>query len=153
MQTALGQSLIQARGQLGSEQAREVAGVQKSLADIGLQRTQSITSLADQLQAANLREREFNLQQQQMERQFELEKQKIALSRAQANSSSAVNALISKIGQQSGLGGNITFEDIVEYLSEFQNSGGALRGGGNVRFGQNTPLDINAARSSGGLRF
>lgn len=151
-QTSLGQSLLQARGQLGSEQAREVAGVRKSLADIGLQRTQSISSLADLLQTRSLREREFKLQQMQADRQFQLEKQKIALARTQANSSSAINGLISKIGKNSGLGGNITFDDIVEFLSEFR-EGGGLTGGGKVKFGQNAPLNLNAAKSSGGLRF
>lgn len=153
LQTSLGQSLLQAKGQLGSEQAREVAGVQKSLADIGLQRTQSITSLADQLQAANLREREFILRKREQERAFQLEKQRIALSRAQANTSSAVNALISKIGKSSGLGGNITFDDIVEYLSEFQKGGGFTAGGKSVKFGTNPALNLQAAQQSGGLRF
>ena len=149
LQTALSKTLLQQRAQLGFQQGQDVAGVNKSLADIGLQRTQSISSLADLLQTGSLKERDFRLQQLQAQRAFELDKQRIALQRSQANSSSAIDALIKKIGKTSGLGGGITFEDIVEFLTEYK----GLAGAQGVKFGKNPALDLKQAKASGGLRF
>lgn len=85
LQTALGQSLLQQRGQLGAQQARDIAGVQGSLADIGLERARSIYDLASSLQGGDLEERRFKFQKQQTLREFNLDKQ-LALLRASGGS-------------------------------------------------------------------
>lgn len=64
LQTALGQALLGQRGQLEAQRAEQIGGVNKSLADIGLAKTQGIFSLADVLQQADLREREFQMSQE-----------------------------------------------------------------------------------------
>jgi hypothetical protein len=65
LQTQLGAALLAERGKLESQRAGDIAGVNKSLADIGLQRQQSISQLADALQSRDLQERQFQLQRQQ----------------------------------------------------------------------------------------
>jgi len=95
LQTQLGAALLAQRGQLESQRAGDVANVNKSLADIGLQRSQSISSLADALQARDLQERQFQLQQQQAEREYQLSVQKMqqeAAARASSNASSKPSA-------------------------------------------------------------
>lgn len=77
LQTQLGAALLAERGKLESQRAGDIAGVQKSLADIGLQRNQGIASLADALQQRDLQERQFQLQQQQADRQFQLDQQRL----------------------------------------------------------------------------
>lgn len=75
LQTALGQSILQQQGQLGAQQAKELAGINTQLGDLGLQRAQGINSLADTLYQRDLKEREFQMQQQQAERDYQMKLQ------------------------------------------------------------------------------
>lgn len=99
LQTALGQSMLQARGQLGAQQAGELAKIRTQLGDLGLQRAQAIQSLADTLYQRDLKERQFQMEQQKMEREFQLKQQEIAASRAasRATQQGAPKALVSSI--------------------------------------------------------
>lgn len=90
LQTQLGAAILGQRGKLESQRAGDIAGVNKSLADIGLTRAQSISQLADALQSRDLQERDFTFKQQQAERQFQLDQQRIkAESAARAASNNA----------------------------------------------------------------
>lgn len=62
LQTQLGQALLAERGKLEAGRAGDIADVQSDLSQIGLQRAQSVTGLADALQQQSLREREFKMQ-------------------------------------------------------------------------------------------
>lgn len=89
LQTQLGAALLGQRGKLESQRAGDIAGVNKSLADIGLTRAQSISQLADALQSRDLQERDFTFKQQQAERQFQLDQQRIQAENAARSANSA----------------------------------------------------------------
>jgi hypothetical protein len=101
LQTQLGAVLLGERGKLESQRAGDVAGVNKSLADIGLTRAQSISSLADALQSRDLQERDFTLKQQQAERDFQLSQQRLQAETAASRASSGqrdVSGIVNNIG-------------------------------------------------------
>lgn len=77
LQTQLGATLLGERGKLESQRAGDIANVNKSLADIGLQRTSAVSQLADALQQSDLRERQFQMQQQQAQQQYQLDQQRL----------------------------------------------------------------------------
>ena len=88
LQTSLGQSMIQAKGQLGAQQAGELAKINMQLGELGLQKTQGIQSLANSLYDRDMKERQFQMQQEQQrqqqamaEREFQM---KVQLARQQA---------------------------------------------------------------------
>lgn len=91
-QQQLGAALLAERGKLESQRAGDVAGVNKSLADIGLARVTSISDLADSLQARDLQEREYQLKQIQAEREFQLGQQKLQAEIAAAQQKSAASS-------------------------------------------------------------
>lgn len=91
LQTALGQSMLQARGQLGAQQAGELAKIRTQLGDLGLQRAQAIQSLADTLYQRDLKERQFQMEQQAREREFQLRQQEIAAARARSGGGGAAS--------------------------------------------------------------
>lgn len=64
LQAAISQGLIGRMGELGLQQARDISGIQSNIANLGIERLRTITSLADALQAQDLREREFAMRQQ-----------------------------------------------------------------------------------------
>lgn len=82
MQTALGQSLLQERGKLGAQQAQDIAGIQTKLGDLNIQKAQGIQGLADTLYSRDLKERQFQMEQQQAERNYQLKIQEINASKA-----------------------------------------------------------------------
>lgn len=87
---------------MGARQAQDVAGVNKSLADISLNRASSISDLAKQLQNIDLQEREFSLKRQQAERDYQLAVQ-ASRSKASAGSRPTAtqqkNAAFAELGQ------------------------------------------------------
>lgn len=60
----IGAALQEGLGRLRAQQAGDIAGVNERLGNLRIQKTSAITSLADALQAADLREREFQMAQQ-----------------------------------------------------------------------------------------
>lgn len=92
LQTQLGAALLAERGKLESQRASDIANVNKSLSDIGLARTQSISQLADTLQQRDLQERQFQLQQQQADREFQLGQQRLQAEIAAAQQKSAASS-------------------------------------------------------------
>jgi len=91
LQSQLGAALLAERGKLESQRAGDIANVNKSLSDIGLARTQSISQLADTLQQRDLQERQFQLQQQQADREFQLGQQKLQAEIAASRQTAASN--------------------------------------------------------------
>lgn len=64
LQTTLAQTLLGERGKLGAQQAQDTAKVNESLGNLRIQKVQGIQSLADTLYQRDLKEREFQMQQQ-----------------------------------------------------------------------------------------
>lgn len=64
LQTALSQALLEGTSRLGLQQAQDIGGIQERVAGLGAERLKTITDLASTLQAQDLREREFQMQQQ-----------------------------------------------------------------------------------------
>lgn len=75
LQTALGQSILQQQGQLGAQQAGEVAKVRTQLGELGVQRQQAIQALANQLYETDLRRQAQQFERQMAERKFQMERQ------------------------------------------------------------------------------
>lgn len=88
LQTGLAQSLTQERGKLGAQQAGDIANIQGKMGDLNIQRAQAIQSLADSLQGRDLKERDFQMQQQANERDFQMKQAAAAQSRKDSSSSS-----------------------------------------------------------------
>lgn len=75
LQTALGQSILQQQGQLGAQQAGEIAKVRGQLGELGVQRQQAIQGLANQLYETDLRRQAQQFERQMAERKFQMERQ------------------------------------------------------------------------------
>lgn len=73
-QTQLGQQLLQQRGQLGAQQAQDIAGVQSSLQDINVQRASAISELANALAGRRLERRKLQLNRAQQQRELHLQR-------------------------------------------------------------------------------
>lgn len=73
-QTGLQQALLQQRGQLGAQQAQEIAGVQQSLGGLRVDRANTISQLAQALAQSGLQRQQFRYQKQQSNRQFNLDR-------------------------------------------------------------------------------
>jgi len=71
--TALSGQLLQSQGQLGAQQAKEVAGINTQLGDLRLQKAQGVQTLADALFNRDLKKREFNWQKQMDERELQMQ--------------------------------------------------------------------------------
>lgn len=138
LQTELGKALLAQRGQIESQRAGDIAGINTQLGTLGIQKSQNIADLARGLETQDL-----------ARQQLALEAQKIKAASA-ANNSSAIKALVNKIGGAAGLQGDITIEDILEYVQEIQ----GLSQNNIPRFKPAAPakLNLNAAKSSGGLK-
>lgn len=74
LQTGLQQALIQKRGQLGADQAQEVAGVQESLGGLKVDRANAIAQLAQALAQSSLQRRQFGFQKRQSRQQLSLQR-------------------------------------------------------------------------------
>lgn len=73
-QTGLQQALIQKRGELGAQQAQEVAGVQQDLGALKVDRANAISQLAQALAQSSLQRRQFQFTKQQSNRQFSFDR-------------------------------------------------------------------------------
>lgn len=104
LQTALGQSMLQARGQLGAQQAGELAKIRTQLGDLGLQRAQGVQSLADTLYQRDLKERQFQMERQNAEREYQM---KLQLARSGGG------------GSRGGGGGGRVSDPIQPFISSF----------------------------------
>lgn len=89
LQAQLSQALLQGRGQLESQRAGDIAGINERLGSLRIQRTGNIADLARALETRDLEERQFRLQQLQAKRDYELQKQQLAISRSNAARSSS----------------------------------------------------------------
>jgi hypothetical protein len=74
-QTGLQQSLIAQQGQLAGQQAKDIGGVQSSLAGIGVDKSNAIAQLAQTLQNSVLAQQQFGYTKQQSNKQYNLQKQ------------------------------------------------------------------------------
>lgn len=90
LQAAISQGLIGRMGELGLQQARDISGIQSNIANLGIERLRTITSLADALQAQDLRERQFAMEQAAARQR--------AAQEAAANRAAAVNFVRNKAG-------------------------------------------------------
>ena len=68
----LGAALNQGLGELGAQQAKEVAGVGTQIGELGIQRAGAVSTLADALQQRDLEERGAELKRQQAERDYQI---------------------------------------------------------------------------------
>jgi len=76
VQGQLGQALALQAGQLGVQQAQDVAGARQMVGQLGAQRASSIFDLARSLQERSQTERKAGLERKQTERQYQLDRQK-----------------------------------------------------------------------------
>lgn len=113
LQTSLGQSMLQARGQLGAQQAGELAKIRTQLGDLGLQRAQGVQSLADTLYQRDLKERQFQMERQNAEREYQM---KLQLARQSSrggggsggSGSSAFQDMSAALGSKTGQDGYVS---------------------------------------------
>lgn len=90
LQGAISSALTQGIGNLNLEQLRNVRGLQSEIGQLQLGRQGAIQSLAESLQEADLREREYQMA-------LELQRQQAAQSRALSQQSSAFDLLAAQI--------------------------------------------------------
>lgn len=81
LQTTLAQTLMGEKSKLGAQQAQDIAGINMKVGDLGIQRAQAIQGLADSLYGRDMKEREFQMQQQAAERDFQMKQAAAAQSR------------------------------------------------------------------------
>lgn len=144
LQTALGQALLGQRGQLEAQRAEQIGGVNKSLADIGLAKTQGIFSLADVLQQADLREREFQMSQEAARQEAAERARAAAASSAEEGDLSDVESYALQFAA-----GVIDAGDIPQKIR-----GKVLARADDIakeQLEKGKSVDINKARESGGL--
>lgn len=77
--TQLGQALLEGRGKLESQRMGDIAGINERVANLRIQRVQSIQDLARALQAGDLSEREFKFRVQQAKKDFALKERELAI--------------------------------------------------------------------------
>lgn len=110
LQGQISQALLQSQGQLGAQQAGDIANVNEKLGTLGVQRAGAITDLSRSLETRDLEERQFqfNIQQakeqaerqriqdefnrQQAERSYQIEQQKLEQQKIATAKSSAPSA-------------------------------------------------------------
>lgn len=83
--TQLGSALQQGLGQLGSQQASDISGVQSQLGELGIRRVSAITDLANALKSDNLAERQFALDKLTANRDFKISQEELGLKRSSQN--------------------------------------------------------------------
>lgn len=87
LQTTLAQTLMGEKSKLGAQQAQDIAGINMKVGDLGIQRAQAIQGLADSLYGRDMKEREFQMQQQAQEREFQMKQAAAAQSRKDTSGS------------------------------------------------------------------
>lgn len=89
-QTSLAQDTLQKQGQLGAEQAKDMAGVQSDIADTGISQASAISGLINALRGQDLQQRQYNwdravdnrgynLDRRIADRQYALDKKRLAM--------------------------------------------------------------------------
>lgn len=73
-QTGLQQALLQKRGELGAQQAQDIAGVNQTLGGLKVDRANAIAQLAEALASSGLQRKQFQFQKRQSRQQFSLDK-------------------------------------------------------------------------------
>lgn len=79
----LQQEFLSQRGQLQSQQAQQIGNIRQQLGQLRTQETQATTNLASNLQEADIREREFELEKEQMQEELRIAKEKLRFTKAQ----------------------------------------------------------------------
>lgn len=97
LQTTLGQSLLAERGKLGAQQAKEVAGIQGQLGELGIGRARAIAELAGSLEGQDLERQKFEYQKINDERDYQLRVQAAKQSAASAVQKGAPAQLVGDI--------------------------------------------------------
>jgi len=69
---ALGQQIVQQAGQFAAQQGNDISGIYGNVANLRTQQAQGTSQLANQYQQSDLRQQQFNYNQQQAERQYQL---------------------------------------------------------------------------------
>jgi hypothetical protein len=87
LQGQISQALLQGQGQLASQQAQDIAGVNEKLGTLGIQRTGAIADLARSLETQDLERQKFIQAQAEADRNYQLEQQKLEIARQSARSS------------------------------------------------------------------
>lgn len=113
LQETLGAALAEGLSKLGFQQQQDIAGVNQQVGELGIQKAGAIQSLADTLYGRDLKEREFQWQQQQAERDHQFKLQQLAAQQAMARSSGGG-------GSGGGSGGNpanVFINDFAKWMS------------------------------------
>lgn len=99
LQGQISQALLQSQGQLGSQQAGDIANVNEKLGTLRVQRAGNIADLARSLESQDIQQQQLVMQRQQQEyerqaaeRNYGLEQQKLAASIDASRRSSAASA-------------------------------------------------------------
>jgi hypothetical protein len=96
----LGAALQQSLGQIGLQQTQQIGQLNNQIADIGVNRLKSIQDLAGALQSRDLQERQFQLQKEQAEREYQM---KLQAQRQAAASGGGGGVAATKANLQSSL--------------------------------------------------
>lgn len=90
----LGAALQQSLGQIGAQQAGDIAGINTQIGDLGIKRVGAITDLSNTLQAQAFDRQKAKQQQKQFEQELALARERAAASVA----SPSIGSVTSKIG-------------------------------------------------------
>lgn len=96
----IGAALAEGLGKLRLQQTQDVGDINEKLGTLRIGRTNAITTLADALQAADLKEREFQLSQQKQREEALLAQRELAMKQASGGSSSSASIPQWQIQQQ-----------------------------------------------------
>lgn len=99
LQTTLAQTLMGEKSKLGAQQAQDIAGINMKVGDLGIQRAQAIQGLADTLYNRDMKEREFQMQQQAAERDFQMKQAAAAAASRGGGGSGGIDIPIKKNAQ------------------------------------------------------
>lgn len=129
--TQLSQALLQGRGQLESQRAGDIAGINEKLGGLRIQRASNIADLARALETQDLDRQKFEYQKQIDAQQLQLEQQKVAASRSaqaavsQGAPKNLVNGIYSAFQNNRGRDGFVSPEVFREGLINWVNAGGS----------------------------